>query len=486
MKPLTQKESGAFFTPTAIAVTLTQWVAQSATDRLLDPSCGDGQFIVNHPNSVGVEQDATSASLAASRAPQAVVHNADFFVWAAATAERFDCLAGNPPFIRYQLFKGDTRVRALEQAARLGAKFSGVSSSWAPYLVVAASLLKPQGRMAFVVPAEIGHAPYALPLLKYLASNFGQVQVVAVRKKLFPKLSEDCWLLYCDGFGGSTDHILFSPTDTFEVLEGVRPLSGTTVSIIDMEQNWEGRLRPFLLTAEQRAAYQLLKSSAETSRLQDLARVSLGYVSGANEFFHLRPSEVAALGIPDEFLQLTVRNSKSIDGETLTQAHVERWLEKDASCYLLRIEPTAVLPASVLQYLQSDVAAAVSQGYKCRNRAVWYAVPDVQTPAFLLTYMAGRHASLVANEVTAASTNSLHCVTPNSAQAKELMQTCWMSPLTQLSCEIEGHPLGGGMLKLEINEAKRILFNAHQALQPEFAELFESATKEMRRWRHYV
>jgi adenine-specific DNA-methyltransferase len=34
------------------------------------------------------------------------------------------------------------------------------------FLVTTASLLKQGGRLAFVVPAEIGHAPYAAPLVE--------------------------------------------------------------------------------------------------------------------------------------------------------------------------------------------------------------------------------------------------------------------------------------------------------------------------------
>ena len=46
--------------------------------------------------------------------------------------------------------------------------------------------------MAFVVPAEFGHAPYATPLIEYFVGHFSVVQIVAVREKLFPELSEDC------------------------------------------------------------------------------------------------------------------------------------------------------------------------------------------------------------------------------------------------------------------------------------------------------
>src|SRR4051794_32243302 len=140
---LSQKHRGAYFTPDDVAATLIHWAVRSRGDRLLDPSCGDGQFIAGHRNSVGIEQDGHSAGEAMDRAPWALVHEGDFFAWAAETSERFECAAGNPPFIRYQTFKGAVRERALGLCDRLGARFNGLASSWAPFLVATASLLKP-------------------------------------------------------------------------------------------------------------------------------------------------------------------------------------------------------------------------------------------------------------------------------------------------------------------------------------------------------
>ncbi len=147
-----------------------------------------------------VEQDGKAASVAAQRAPRVRVCNDEFFAWAERTGERFNCFVGNPPFIRYQTFNGDARRRALALCAKLGVAFSGLSASWAPFLVVAANLLRPGGRAAFVAPAAIGHAPCAGPLLDHLVGRFQEVRVVAVRRKLFPRPSENCRLLLADGF----------------------------------------------------------------------------------------------------------------------------------------------------------------------------------------------------------------------------------------------------------------------------------------------
>lgn len=222
----TAKESGAYYTPDPVAAALVRWAARSATDRLLDPSCGDGRFIACHSNSTGVERNEDAASAAKQHAPSGLVHHGDFFEWAEQSTERFDCAAGNPPFIRYQTFSGEVRRRALRLCHDLGAPFSGLTTSWAPFLVVTASLLRRGGRMAFVVPASIGHAPHAAPLIDYLVANFDAVRVVAIREKLFPHLSEDCWLLFAEGFGGSTRDIHFAPLERFRDTEVPPPCRG--------------------------------------------------------------------------------------------------------------------------------------------------------------------------------------------------------------------------------------------------------------------
>lgn len=226
-----QKRSGAYFTPDDVSATLVAWACRKPSDRMIDPSCGDGQFLALHPNSVGVEQNPVSAHRAIKRAPGALVYEGDFFTWAVETRERFQSATGNPPFIRYQTFKGEMRNHALDFCLSVGVRFSGLTSSWAPFLVATASLLKRGGRMAFVVPAEIGHAPYAAPLLEYLVASFSTVQIVAVRRKLFPSLSEDCWLLYTEGFGGKADSIDLTIVDEF--LPGKTPPKPTVTVDLD-------------------------------------------------------------------------------------------------------------------------------------------------------------------------------------------------------------------------------------------------------------
>ena len=504
-----RKQNGAYYTPDAVAAMLVRSVVRSPCDRLLDPSCGDGRFLVYHRKSVGVERDGQAASAAERRAPEARVHNDEFFAWAQRakrTGERFDGVVGNPPFLRYQTFRGDVRRRALALCAELGVAFSGLSASWAPFLVVAASLLRRGGRMAFVVPAAIGHAPYAGPLLEYLVGRFGEVRVVAVRRKLFPRLSEDCWLLFADGFGGATDRIGFAAVDAIRPQEAL-PCANIRVDVSEWRSAWRRRLRPYLLGARARESYLAAASAADRLRtpaatmagasakptagdvplrLGALAAIDLGYVSGANDFFHLTPSDTEKARIPDALLQTTARSARVLPPRELTLGAVDRWRRNDDPMLLLRIPKTASVPARVRRYLDSAAGRRAREAYKCRHRKPWYSVPDVRVPDYFLTYMSGRAPNLVRNAAGASCTNALHGVRlrrPNNVSSDLL--NAWHTPLAQLSCELEGHALGGGVLKLELREAARVILPPLGSATIQSTAEIEEAVFVMRSWRHY-
>jgi adenine-specific DNA-methyltransferase len=480
-----RKETGAYYTPDGVVSALVSWAVRRQEDRLLDPSCGDGRFIAGHRNSVGIEQDPEAAREAVDRAPWALVHEGEFFAWAENTNERFDCAAGNPPFIRYQTFRGDVRARALRHCARLGAEFTGLTSSWAPFLVAAAGLLKRGGRMAFVVPAEIGHAPYSAPLLDYLLRNFSTIQIIAIRRKLFPQLSEDCWLLYAEGFGGCASGIRFSVQSEFR-RSPAPPSQFETVPVREWRGFWNCRLRPYLLPAAARAYYKDMTRHPGTCRLGDIASVGIGYVTGANSFFHLRPSKASFWGVPNSLLYPTVRNGRVLPRQRLTTTTVEEWRRNDEPMFLLRIPKDADLPEAVRNYLDTNEGHTAREAYKCRVRDPWYSVPDVQIPDFFLSYMSGEEPSLVYNEAHCTCTNSLHGVRlKEPVSASDLLQV-WESWFVKLSCELEGHPLGGGMLKLEPREAGRIVLPLRAAHKQMDNALVEEAVTVMREWRHYA
>ena len=477
------KARGAYYTPPDVAAALVRWVVRTGRERLLDPSCGDGRFLALHPYSTGVDCDENATAAAGRAATHARVHCADFFDWAATASPRFDCAVGNPPFIRYQRFSGNTRQRALGLCAALGVRLSGLSSSWVPYLIVTASLLRPGGRMAFVVPAEIGHAPYAAPLLTWLVQRFADVRIMAIRRKVFAELSEDVWLLYADGFGGRAQHFGFIGVECF----GFQPTppKGTVQVSVSEWQSWRCRLRPMLLPERIRSAYRSLLHSHDSLVLGECATVGTGYVSGANDFFHLRPSQARQLGVPDTCLRPTVRRGRDLQGSAITAETVNQWRQRDAPNFLLALNARAPLLESVRHHLNSAAGRAVRSRYKCRVRKPWYVVPNVIVPDLFLAYMSSAMPVLVANRAGCTCTNTVHAVRLFDGISPVRLQSLWNTALTALSCEIEGHPLGGGVLKLEPREALHVAVSRTGHLPAATETTLREGVNLLRAWRHH-
>ena len=477
-----RKDLGSYYTPAAVVRTLVSWVRERGpSGPVLDPSCGDGRFLTGLEDAVGVDVDPVAAAQASRRVDGEIV-TADFFEWAPEANRRFAAVVGNPPFIRYQRFSGQARRRALDYCAAQGVRLSGLCSSWAPFVVAASSLLKRGGRLAFVVPAEIGHAVYARDVVRYLLRSFERVEVIAVREKLFPDLSEDCWLLRASGFGGRADAIHFVRLDALRTDDGAWAFESVSVDELD---RWGFRLRALLVHSAIRTAYLDIAVHAAASRLGNLARIGIGYVTGANDFFHLRPSRVHALGIPRKLLRVSVRSNRDLAVDDVDDDLVRSWLVRDRPVLLLNLAGKTDLPPSVEAYLDSDAGQAARQSYKCRNRQPWFAVPDVRTPHAFLSIMSGRGPRLVGNSAGVTCTNSVHAV--QFLDKSDIMRyvSNWTNELTTLSCELEGHALGGGVLKIEPAEARRVLLAPELDLSEEQKELLRSGTRHLRKWRNF-
>jgi hypothetical protein len=233
------------------------------------------------------------------------------------------------------------------------------------------------------------------------------------------------------------------------------PVADRIVSLKEWEEVGE-RLRPFLLPTAGFEVYRQLASSSVVRRFGDLASASIGYVTGANDFFHLRPSEAKRWGITWHYLKVSIRKSDQLCGDNVDFQAIEKWMARDEPVLLLDLTNARNLPSGVRDYLATEEANTARSSYKCRNRDPWYVVPDVSVPDAFLSVMSGKRPLLVTNDAGCVCTNSLHAVRYRRKESRAALEAGWSSPLAQLGAEIQGHPLGGGVLKLEPREVARV------------------------------
>jgi len=378
---------------------------------------------------------------------------------------------GNPPFIRYQRFSGEGRKLAMEAAAAQGVSLNQLASSWAAFVVHATGFLVEGGRLGMVIPFELGHATYAREVIAFLSRSYGRVTLLTFRRALFPDLSQDCLLLLAEGKGlGRAQIELIDLEDAFMLGQPLPIQAAVPVDAVAISEG-RGRLNEYWLPKYTRELYHTLKSNAQTFRLGQIAKVGIGYVSGHNAFFHPTSEQLA----DSIYLKPAVRRGKGLEGLSYSLADWEDGLPSQDSGYLLHIPPKhPELSEELLEYIAKGEVEGIHQGYKCRVRTPWYSVPHVYTPDAFLTYMSGQVPKLVANTAQVVAPNTLHLVRlQENAQVDALtLAALWLTSLARLSGELEGHAMGGGMLKIEPREAEAVVLpKPHTAVNSLIKEL---------------
>lgn len=127
---------GQVFTPAAVVDKML--ALRKTNGRTLEPSAGDGAFSRRIPGCVAIEVDATVA-------PQGAMVM-DFFAYP--SSERFDCVIGNPPYVRYQDIQVETK-RLLD-----GGMFDGRSNLYLFFIQKCVEHLRPGGELIFITPRD--------------------------------------------------------------------------------------------------------------------------------------------------------------------------------------------------------------------------------------------------------------------------------------------------------------------------------------------
>jgi adenine-specific DNA methylase len=472
-----RKARGAFFTPPEIASFLVEWAIQHADDAVLEPSCGEAVFITAafdrlaalraappKPDQLhGVDIHDASVRLAAEALTAlggtASFSVTDFFDYR--TTARFDAVVGNPPYVRYQAFAGESRTKAQEAALAQGVRLAALASSWAPFTVHAASFLKAEGRLALVLPAELLTVNYAAPVRRYLMHRFRRVRLVLFEERVFPGVQEEVVLLLADG-QGPTDHCELVQAKNAADLTALTPQTWTPANV---EDKWTAGL----LASNAADIYQRMLNGGRVESLQAWGETNLGMVTGNNRFFALGTAAAKDLKLKSaELLRICPPGSRHLRGLGFAERAWKDMRDDGAATYLFDPQEKSPSPEA-LSYIEKGERAGVHKAYKCRVREPWWKVPRVSIPDAFLTYMNADTPRIVTNRAGVSYLNSVHGITYREDRrhiAMDLLPIASLNSVTLLGSELVGRAYGGGMLKLEPKEADRLpvpSFNVVQA-----------------------
>lgn len=464
--PALRKERGAFFTPDEITRFVANWAIRKPDDLVLEPSAGDAAFLIAavrrlrelsagadlQPTVNGVEIHAHSARIASQRVREAggkaTIRHSDFF-----TVEPepvYDAVIGNPPYIRYQDFSGESRIRSREAALRGGVSLTGLASSWAAFTVHSAMFLKQGGRLGLVLPAELLSVNYAAPVRRFLFNCFREVQLVLFDEQVFPGAEADVVLLLADGYlEGPANHATIRQSKNAAELAALG--TGLIWTPTDPAAKWTSSL---IDPKAIEPVHALLQCGLFTN-LETWGDTTLGIVTGNNKYFTLSPQRVKELGLHrNELLRLSPPGSSHLRGLSLSKSMLNKLGREGQATYLFY--PSDPPSAEAAAYIEDGHRTGVDTAYKCRVRKTWYQVPLVPAADLLLTCMNADTPRLTSNDAGARHLNSVHGVYLDGKCRKlgrELLSLASLNSVTLLHAEIVGRTYGGGILKIEPKEA---------------------------------
>lgn len=482
------KLRGGYYTSDEVADWLCKWSIRTPNDRVLEPSCGDGRFLSAASRRLvklgakkaaiasqlsGVEIIGTEAarsreslrSIIGARSDK-VVTTSDFFAWLQMNRTiKFDAAVGNPPFIRYQSFPEPHRALAMALMQEQGLSPNRLTNIWVPFVVAAASVLRPGGRLGLVLPAELLQVGYAAQLRSYLTDRFERIDIIACNELFFEKAEQEVLLLLAEGLlpaASGSNVCCVAMTEVRAVQEIVGRLPADVIAkaqpkvICHESEKW---LKYFLDEQEIRFM-RMLRASDIATPLSTHASVDVGVVTGKNDFFVLTREQVEALGIEDYTTPLVAR-SLHLKGACVGRRDWRAMSASGDRVHLLNLKPMRgkKLSAALARYIRSGEEKAIHTGYKCSIRKPWYEVPSVWNPDGFLFRQIYDFPRVVLNRAGATSTDTIHRLTARSANAERVIANTY-TWLTAASAEIEGRSYGGGVLELEPTEAERILLPA--------------------------
>lgn len=483
-----QKLRGGYYTPSDLAAFIARWVKEIEPKHVLEPSCGDGAFFnalsevegFEKTKVTGFELDADEAEKARARGRdlglKAAVHNQDFLEWALAHRAdprvKFDAVVGNPPFVRYQYLPELFQMRAEQIFREMDLPFTKHTNAWVPFILASMSLLRPGGRLAMVVPAEIIHVTHAQSLRSYLGRECRRLVIIDPEEIWFSDTLQGAVILLAEkradesekaeGLGmvpvKGREFVGLNPSDVFNAPKAI---NGKTV---------QGKWTRALLDVDTRSLFDQLTDHEDVHRFKDIAKVDVGIVTGANKFFLVPDATVKDYGL-QKFAHPMFGRSEHCPGVIYDdRQHRANAAKGNPTNFLWFTEQAGPMGKSVQEYIAAGEEQSLHTRYKCRIRSPWYKVPSVYSTEIGMLKRAHDTPRLILNTIGAYTTDTAYRIRTTKIVAEKLVAS-FINPLTSLSAELEGRHYGGGVLELIPSEIEKLIIPLADEAEVDLVEL---------------
>jgi len=460
-----QKLRGAYYTPLQLAKAMVGLFSYEDIHAILEPSCGDGVFLdclqtesFLNRRVVAVEIEADEADKVKARyndAPNISVLNRDFFEFYNEFHGRqyFDLILGNPPYIRYQYLTEKQREIQSQILVSHGMKSNKLINAWVGFLVACTQMLSPNGKIAFVVPAEILQVAYAEDLRQFLSNHFSKITLITFEKLIFPEIEQEI-LVFVGEKEGEEKGIRIIEMNDLDDFNSLDLDSNGYQKLLHVHEKWT----KYFVSSEETKIVQRLKNDKRFSPLKNFGIINVGITTGNNDSFSISRDIEKIYELDGVTLPLIGRSSHA-HGIYFSENDWKLNVEQGKKAKLVKFPDTPYneYPSKHKDYISLGEAEEQHTGYKCRIRERWYIVPSVWVPDAFFLRRNNLYPKFVLNRCGAVSTDTMHRMKFNDGVDAENILLSYYNSISFAFTEICGRSYGGGVLEILPGEMGNIL-----------------------------
>lgn len=471
------REKGQFWTPDWVAEAMVEYVLANKSNSLFDPAVGAGAFFRaaktvakekdQYVSISGMDIDASTVDQAAlhglSQADMADVKIGDFIF--EHPREKFSAIVANPPYIRHHRIS----IEKKEQLKRLSLYTAGIildgrAGLHVYFLIRALTLLEENGRLAFILPADICEGKYANELWGWISKNYALDAVITFTPEAspFPNVDTNPLIFFLRNALPQEKFLWAqcneSQTDDLKlwVRTGFQAQSRKEITVV------ERTLSEGLATGLSRQPF------ADTSSkyvLGDFVQVVRGVATGANEFFFLTNEQIKQIGIPSHYFIRAIGRTRDVPNKEITNETLNSLDSKGRPTFLLALngEPFDKYPEKLKKYLKDGEKLGLPERPLISQRKPWYKTESRIVPPFLFAYLGRRNSRFIRNTAGIIPLTGFLCVYPKSHE-KEFVEQLWKildHPDTVANLVMIGKSYGNGAVKAEPRSLEKLPIPDH-------------------------
>lgn len=466
---INKKAEGSYYTPLFIAEYMIEQCKLFMNHRekieILEPSCGDGVFIKALLKKIefanlgelilcGVEKDKDELNKAKKyksdlriNGIKSSFYNQDFLDFSLKRKRKFDIIIGNPPYIQKKYIDAEQTEKIKNITNDVGLNINHVHNIWIAFVAGALKLLKKDGILCFVLPFEMLQVKYAEPITTLLADEFDEIKIATFDERIFPGIEQDVVMLLCIRKS-------LHKKVTYKLLKSktLEPIN----EVISQKNTYFSKWYWYTLNPEENALLESLKSKFDC--INKYCVSGTGIVTGQNEYFILRPSEVLKHGLQNYVLPVLKKSSFVKDTINFTNNHFEKLVKADEPCFMLNLNEVDVseMDSSVREYIMKGEQLSINKNYKCKQRNEWFKIPSIWSSEAYFFKRSHIFPKIILNTMDVYVTDTAYRIKMREDYDIKSLIFCFYNSLTLIDSELNGRRYGGGVLELTPNEFKKV------------------------------